>query len=108
MRSIFLVALLLGFSNFTWAQSAPPLGSAQSFAVLGASTVTNAGPTVITGDVGVSPGTAITGFPPGIVLGGALHPGDAAATAAHADASTAYSDLLAVIFSEMIAFRTKH
>ena len=95
MRPILLITLLLGIGNFTWAQSAPPLGSAQSFAVLGASTVTNAGPTVITGDVGVSPGTAITGFPPGIVLGGALHPGDAAATAAHADASRAYADLVA-------------
>src|ERR1700722_3627355 len=94
MRAIVLITFLLGIGNSTWAQSAPPLGSAQSFAVLGASTVTNAGPTVITGNVGVSPGTAITGFPPGIVLGGALHPGDAAATAAHADASTAYSDLL--------------
>jgi ice-binding like protein len=86
---------MLGMCNITWAQSVPPLGSAQSFAVLGASTVTNAGPTVITGDVGVSPGTAITGFPPGIVLGGALHPGDAAAAAAHADANIAYSDLVA-------------
>jgi len=95
MRAILLISFLLGIGNFTWAQSAPPLGSANSFAVLGGSTVTNAGPTVITGNIGVSPGTAITGFPPGIVLGGALHPGDAAATAAHADASTAYADLVA-------------
>ena len=95
MRPILLITLLLSLGNFTWAQSVPPLGSANSFAALGGSTVTNAGPTVITGDVGVSPGTAITGFPSGIVLGGALHPGDAAATAAHADASTAYADLVA-------------
>ena len=54
------------------------MGSADSFAVLAGSTVTNASSTNIHGDLGVSPGTAITGFPPGIVIGN-IHSGDTAA-----------------------------
>ena len=59
-------------------QTAPGLGTASSYAVLGGSTVTNTGSTVIDGDLGVWPGTAVTGFPPGIV-GGTIHAGDAIA-----------------------------
>jgi Ice-binding-like len=94
MKKLVLV-YMLSMGSLTWAQSAPPLGSAQSFAVLGASTVTNAGPTVITGDLGVSPGTAVTGFPPGNVTGGIVHAGDATATAAQAAAHTLYAALVA-------------
>jgi hypothetical protein len=95
VKPILLITLLLTTGSSIPAQTVPPLGSAQSFAVLGAATVTSTGPTLITGNIGVSPGTAITGFPPGIVQGGELHAGDPTATAAQADAHTAYNDLLA-------------
>ena len=76
------------------APAAPSLGRARSFAVLGGSTVTNTGPTRITGDVGVSsPGVSITGFPPGTIAGGAQHVGDPAANEAQRDAQSAYAAL---------------
>ncbi len=70
---------------------AQSLGSAENFAVLGASTVTNTGPSHLDSNVGVSPGSAITGFPPGIITNGGLHAADATATQAHADLATAYN-----------------
>jgi len=54
---------------------APLPSPASLFGVLGGSTVTNSGPTVVTGNVGVSPGAAITGFPPGTATGAILGPG---------------------------------
>jgi hypothetical protein len=106
------VSALLSAASFqaALAQTAPNLLTAGSFAVLGASTVTNSGATFITGDVGVSPGTALTGFstsanvlvnvPPGtvsdgagLVTGGSIHAGGLVAAQAHADAAVTYLDL---------------
>src|ERR1700730_7903994 len=57
------------------AQSAPSLGAAQTFAALAGTTITSTGLTVVSGNVGVSPGTAVTGFPPGVVQNGAIYGG---------------------------------
>jgi len=73
------------------AHDAVGLGTARSFAVLAGTTVTNTGPSVVTGDLGVSPGTAITGFPPGLVIG-TQHAADAVAAQAQADLTVAYND----------------
>src|SRR6267142_1551320 len=95
MKKLFLVICMFSMGSLGWAQSAPSLGPAQSFAILGASGVTNTGPTVITGDLGVSPGTSVTAFPPGAVTVGSILARDAPANAAQAAAHTAYATLVA-------------
>ena len=69
------------------------LGTAQTFAVLGGVTVTSIGATTVHGDLGVAPGLAITGFPPGNVLDGTTNAGDAVALQAQTDTTTAYNAL---------------
>jgi len=92
-------------ANFPWSfttspvctppAGAIPLGAACSFGILAGSTVTNtsttAAPTNVSGDVGVSPGSAITGFPPGM-LTGTLHAADSVAASAQVDLTTAYNN----------------
>jgi hypothetical protein len=92
MKSLTLLSFALAVSPFLTAQVPVNLGSDSSFAVLGASAVTNTGPTVVNGNLGVSPGTAITGFPPGIVLAGTIHAGDAVSLQAQSDLTAAYND----------------
>jgi hypothetical protein len=72
---------------------APSLGSAASFVALASSTLTNTGSGVFIGDVGVSPGTELIGFPPGTIINGTKHIADAVAAQAQIDANTAYNDL---------------
>lgn len=55
--------------------------------------MTNTGPTTITGDLGVSPGSAVTGFAPGIVNGGAIHATDTQASQAKVALTVAYNAL---------------
>ena len=87
-----MAALLCGAVSAS-AQTAPSLGAAQSYTVLGGSAVTNTGPSVITGNLGVSPGSSVTGFPPGLVVSGTIHAADASALAAQNSVITAYNDL---------------
>ncbi|MEA3216641.1 MAG: hypothetical protein QOJ19_2797 [Acidimicrobiia bacterium] len=68
-----------------------PLGTSANYSVLGASTVTNTGPSVLNGSVGVSPGSAVTGFPPGLVVPPAtIDAANPAALQAQTDLSAAY------------------
>jgi len=68
-----------------------PLASAASFAVLGGSTVTSTGLTIIDGNLGVSPGTSITGFGPGVVKHGTIYAGGSVAAQAQNDLATGYN-----------------
>ncbi len=92
---IGVLLFAVGSATNAGAQTAPGLGAAASYAVLGGQTVTNTGPTTIGGDVGVSPGTAVTGFPPGIVTGGTIHSADANALQAQGAVTTTYNALAA-------------
>jgi Ice-binding-like len=90
VAGILVVVAWLG-GNALAAQPPVGLGTAQAFAVLAGSTVTNTGPSTLFGDLGVSPGTAVTGFPPGTV-NGTIHAADAVAGQAQSDLTTAYND----------------
>jgi len=89
-------------SKFVWSfttaavacrASAVPLGSAGNFKSLAGSTVTNTGSTTIAGgNLGLSPGSAVTGFPPGMMVAPAvMHVTDPTAAQAQVDLTTAYN-----------------
>jgi hypothetical protein len=75
------------------AASDPGLGGAGYFAVLAGTTVTNTGPSWITGQLGVAPGSAVTGFPPG--TSGVQHNGDSVATTAQTNLTAAFTNAAA-------------
>jgi hypothetical protein len=88
-------------SNYVWtfstnAAAAGPatinLDCVGSFSVIAGSTVTNTGPTIVTGNLGLSPGSAVTGFPPGTVVNGAIKINDTEANNAKNCLTAAYND----------------
>ena len=93
-QAAFVLAVGLAVATPVAAQaSAVSLGTAQSFVVLAASAVTNTGPSVLNGDLGLAPGTStsITGFGPPAVVNGSTHAADGVAMQAQADLTTAYN-----------------
>ena len=98
------VALCLMGANLAAAQAPPAqapieLGSAGTFAVLAGSTVTNTGPSLINGDLGVWPGTAFVPGTPPATVNGAIHAGDTAAQQAKASLTVAF--LATLILGEL-------
>jgi hypothetical protein len=90
--SILLTAVIVGAWPWSALAATDPLmggsNTAGNFAVLAGTTVTNTGPTWITGQLGVSPGSAVTGFPPG--TSGVQHKADPTAATAQTDLTAAY------------------
>ena len=90
--SVVVSALVLGaWPMAALAATQPRMGTAGNFAVLAGSTITNTGSTVISGGLGLSPGSAVTGFPPGVAT--VKHKTDAVALSAKNALVTAYNDL---------------
>jgi hypothetical protein len=84
-----LCSSLLFASSALAAAASVGLGTATPFSVLGGSTVTNTGPTTMFGNLGLSPGSSVTGAPH--VLG-ETHVDDAVAIAAKNSLTTAFND----------------
>ncbi|MDO8720938.1 MAG: ice-binding family protein [Syntrophales bacterium] len=98
---LFVVAALAALLYPPLVSATSILGSAENFAVLGGSAVTNTGSTTITGDVGIYPGSAITGFPPGLVTG-TIHGPGAVSLQAQSDVTTAYTGLAAMPYNSVL------
>ncbi|MBT2534300.1 DUF3494 domain-containing protein [Arthrobacter sp. ISL-48] len=90
--AVALFAWIVGLAPAYAAEAPVGLGTAGSYAVLGGQTVTNTGPSVLNGNLGVSPGSSITGFPPGLVFNGVIHAADPSAAQAQSDLTIAYND----------------
>jgi type VI secretion system secreted protein VgrG len=93
-----MAAVLVAFATVTTfgtqaafaAPTAVGLGSASTYAILAGSAITNTGSSVIAGDIGLSPGTADSGFPPAVQSSGSTNVANAQALAAQTDLTAAY------------------
>jgi hypothetical protein len=97
---LFTAVALAGALSFgaslALAADQPRLGTAGNYAVMGAAAITNTGPTVVNGNLAISPGgsSSVTGFPPGVVTG-EMDMANADSVLAHTDLVTAYDDAAA-------------
>ena len=96
--SAIAVVGLLAVSTGANGQAAPDLGAAANFEIISSQGVTNSGPTVVLGNIALSPLTTITGFPPGVVIG-SVHYNDSLAMQAMAAANAAYNNLAGQAFT---------
>ena len=103
LKSQYLLVLALLVAASQALAQTVPLGTAGNFAVLGFSTVTSTGATTVVGNVGVSPGSSVTGFPPGSVTKGSIHQADPAAVQAQKDLGVAYNALVALTPTQQLS-----
>jgi len=104
MRRLLLVICVLSMGSLARAQTAPSLGAAATFAVLGGTNVTCTAPGVITGDVGVSPGSAVPFTNTGCTIAGGTPPAtNTAAALAHTAFLNAYGALVLTPCTQTIA-----
>jgi len=105
MKLVSALATLSIIGFFAASGRADTLGAADTYAVLGATTVTNTGSSVLSGNLGLSPGTSITGFyPAGEVINGSIYSGPtSSAAAAQTDALTAFTSLNALPSTENLS-----
>ncbi|MGZ4194422.1 MAG: ice-binding family protein [Solirubrobacteraceae bacterium] len=92
-RSAAVLAFVCAFVAIPAAAQASQinLATASPFVVLGGQAVSNTGPSVLNGDLGVAPGTALTGFGSPAVVNGATHDNDGVAKQAQSDLTNAYN-----------------
>ena len=87
---VLAVAAAAAWPISAYAATQPALGTAANFGVIGSSTVTNTGPTVISSNLALDPGTSVTGFPPGTAGVQEIH--NAVSLQAQSDLGIAYTD----------------
>lgn len=94
MLDLRVLVLALAFAGIVNAQLS--LRTAKSFAVLAGTNVGSSGVSLVNGNVGVSPGTTVSGFPPGVITNGGIHANDAPAIQAQLDLTSAYNAAVAL------------